>query len=181
MSLLNARSSTPLQRRHCLREDTAYGKDCLLNIRKADERQKNLPAMQKTQVQSLGQEDPLENGVATHSSILAWEILWTEEPGRLQTTESQRVGHNRATQHSTQPAVVFLVFKYEFRGQGGEQEVSKMDIEFGHLLGRFWCRSAARQVCLMELDVLLRCPITGQGQYVPSPPSLGTVCGFSLS
>ena len=94
VSLLNARSSTPLQRRHCLREDTAYGKDCLLNIRKADERQKNLPAMQKTRVQSLGQEDPLENGVATHSSILAWEILWTEEPGRLQTTESQRVRHN---------------------------------------------------------------------------------------
>ena len=44
---------------------------------------KNLPAMQETQVQSLGQEDPLEEGTATHSSILAWEISWTEEPGRL--------------------------------------------------------------------------------------------------
>ena len=42
---------------------------------------KNLPAMQKTQVQSLGQEDPLEKEMATHSSILAWEIPWTEEPG----------------------------------------------------------------------------------------------------
>ena len=42
---------------------------------------KNLPAMQETQVQSLGQEDPMEKGMATHSSILAWEILWTEEPG----------------------------------------------------------------------------------------------------
>ena len=50
--------------------------------------------MQETWVQSLGQEDPLEKGVATHSSILAWEILWTEEPGRLQSTESQRVGHD---------------------------------------------------------------------------------------
>ena len=45
-------------------------------------------------VQSLGQEDPLEKEMATHSSILAWKIPWTEEPGRLQTVESQRVGHN---------------------------------------------------------------------------------------
>ena len=46
---------------------------------------KNPPAMQKTQVQSLGQEDPLEKGMATHSSILAWRIPWTEEPGGLVT------------------------------------------------------------------------------------------------
>ena len=46
------------------------------------------------QVQSLGQEDPLEVGMATHSSILAWKIPWTEEPGRLQSIESQRVGHD---------------------------------------------------------------------------------------
>ena len=45
---------------------------------------KSLPAMQETQVQSLGQEDPLERETATHSSILAWEIPWTEEPGGLQ-------------------------------------------------------------------------------------------------
>ena len=45
---------------------------------------KNLPAIRETGVQSLGQEDPLEKGMTTHSSILAWEILWTEEPGRLQ-------------------------------------------------------------------------------------------------
>ena len=45
---------------------------------------KNLPAMQETQVQSLGQEEPLEKGMATHSSILAWRIPWTEEPGGLQ-------------------------------------------------------------------------------------------------
>ena len=44
---------------------------------------KNLPAMQETQVQSLGQEDPLEKGMATHSSILAWRMSWTEEPGGL--------------------------------------------------------------------------------------------------
>ena len=45
---------------------------------------KNLPAMQETQVQSLGHEDPLEKGMVTHSSILAWRIPWTEEPGGLQ-------------------------------------------------------------------------------------------------
>ena len=55
---------------------------------------KNLSAMQETQVQSLGQEDPLEKGMATHSSILAWRIPWTEEPGRLKSMGSQREEHN---------------------------------------------------------------------------------------
>ena len=49
---------------------------------------------QQTWVRSLSQEDPLEKDMATHSSILAWEIPWTEEPGGLQSTESQRVGYN---------------------------------------------------------------------------------------
>ena len=55
---------------------------------------KNLPAMQETQVQSLCWEDPLEKGMATHSSIPDWEIPWTEKPGRLQSMELQRVRHN---------------------------------------------------------------------------------------
>ena len=55
---------------------------------------KNRPANQETRVPSLGQEDPLEEGMATHSSILAWRIPWTEEPGGLQSMESQRVGHD---------------------------------------------------------------------------------------
>ena len=55
---------------------------------------KNLPVMQETQVQSLGWEDPLKEEMATHSSTLAWKILWTEEPGGLQFTESQGVGYN---------------------------------------------------------------------------------------
>ena len=55
---------------------------------------KNLPIMQKTWVQSLGREDPLEKEVATHSSILTWRIPWTEEPDGLQSMGSQRVGHN---------------------------------------------------------------------------------------
>ena len=57
---------------------------------------KNLPAIQKTQVQSLGQEDALEKGMATHSSILAWRIPWTEEPGGLQSMGWQRVRHSWA-------------------------------------------------------------------------------------
>ena len=58
---------------------------------------KNLPAMQETRVRFLGQEDPLEEGLATHSSILAWGIPRAEEPGRLQTMGLQRVRHDRAT------------------------------------------------------------------------------------
>ena len=55
---------------------------------------KNLPVMLETQVQSLGWEDPLQKGMATHSSILAWRIPWTEEPGGLQSMGSQRVRHD---------------------------------------------------------------------------------------
>ena len=55
---------------------------------------KNLPAVQETWVRSLGQEDPLEKGIATHSSIFAWRILWTEEPGGLQSVGLERVGHD---------------------------------------------------------------------------------------
>ena len=55
---------------------------------------KNLFAMQETWVRSLGQEDPLEKGMASHSSMLAWRIPWTEEPGGLQSRGSQRLGHD---------------------------------------------------------------------------------------
>ena len=55
---------------------------------------KHLPAMWETQVQSLGQEDPLEKEMEIHSSTLAWKIPWTEEPDRLQSTGLQRVGHD---------------------------------------------------------------------------------------
>ena len=55
---------------------------------------KSLPAMWETGIQSLGQEDPLEKKMATHSSMLAWEIPWTEEPGRTVSMGSQRVRHD---------------------------------------------------------------------------------------
>ena len=55
---------------------------------------KNLPAVQETRIQSLGQEDPLEKGMATHFSILAWRIPWTENSGGLQAMGSQKIGHD---------------------------------------------------------------------------------------
>ena len=62
---------------------------------------KNLPSMQKMWDQSLGQEDPLEKGMAVHSSLLTWRIPWTEEPSRLQPMGLQRVGHDWATDTTT--------------------------------------------------------------------------------
>ena len=66
---------------------------------------KNLPALQETQVWSLGGEDPLEEEMATHSSILAWKTLWTKEPGGLQSTGVQRVRHYWATNTYLTPTI----------------------------------------------------------------------------
>ena len=65
---------------------------------------KNLSANSGDMVQSLGREDPLEKEMATHSSILAWEIPWAEKPGRLQSMGSQRIGHNLVTKQRQQTA-----------------------------------------------------------------------------
>ena len=67
---------------------------------------KNLPVMQETWVQCLGQKDPLEKGIATHSSILAWRIPWTEEPGGPQSMGLQRVGHDRAINTYTPKSIL---------------------------------------------------------------------------
>ena len=78
---------------------------------------KNLPAMLEAWVPSLGQEDLLEKGMATHSSTLAWRIPWTEEPGRLQSMGSQRVGHHWVTNTFTFFVVFFsyhFIIVYEF-------------------------------------------------------------------
>ena len=61
---------------------------------------KNVPAMQENRVGSLGRKDPLEEGMATHSSILAWRIPWTQKPGGLQSMGSRRVGHTHSVQLS---------------------------------------------------------------------------------
>ena len=79
------------------------------------QRIKHLPAMRETRVWSLGWEDPLEKEMATHSSILAWRIPWTEEPGRLQSTGSQRVRHNWATSlHFTSLCIGDITFTSSF-------------------------------------------------------------------
>ena len=62
----------------------------------AAQKVKTLPIMREIRIQSLGQEDPLEKAMAIHSSILAWEIPWTEEPGELQSMGSKQVGHNHS-------------------------------------------------------------------------------------
>ena len=74
--------------------DSFYRLYCILGASLVAQMVMNLPAVQETRVQSLGQEDPLEKVMATHSSILAWRIPWTEEPGNLQATGLQRVRHN---------------------------------------------------------------------------------------
>ena len=75
---------------------------------------KNLPAVQEMQEWSLGQEDPLEEGMATHSSILAWRIPWTQEPGGLQSTGPQRVGHDWSdwAHTHTRYTCVYSLFHY---------------------------------------------------------------------
>ena len=67
---------------------------CLIGASLVAQTVENLPAVQETRFQSLGQEDPLKKEMATHSSILAWRIPWTEEPGGPQFMGSQRVGHD---------------------------------------------------------------------------------------
>ena len=74
-----------------------YGYFSLVGVSLVAQMVKNLPAMKETWIQSLGQEDSLEKRVTTHSSIPAWRIPWTGEPGRLQSTESERVRHDWVT------------------------------------------------------------------------------------
>ena len=77
---------------------------------------KNQPAMQEAQFWFLGQEDPLEKEMATHSSILAWRILWTEEPGRLQSMGSQIVRHNCVTNFhfQSESSQYFIILRLEY-------------------------------------------------------------------
>ena len=81
------------ERRNCETYKLATKRE-IIHSKNTSQRLKRLPPMRETRVRSLGQEDPLEKEMATHSSILAWRIPWTEEPGGLQSTGSQRVGHD---------------------------------------------------------------------------------------
>ena len=100
---------------------------------------KNLPEMQETWVQSLGQEDPLEEeSMATHSSIVAWRIPWTKEPGRLQSMGSQRVGHEWVTKHSPKSEQeIFALSADRVISWEGYQECLVKE-KFPMLHGMFW-------------------------------------------
>ena len=113
-----------------LRPHLEFGIRCQLLLRASlvAQRLKLLPAMWETWVWSLGREDPLEKEMATHSSTLAWRIPWTEEPGRLQSTGLQRVGHDWATSLSLSTRIKSMItaatdLKNHLKGvQGGDQE-----------------------------------------------------------
>ena len=85
---------------------------------------KSLPAMWGARVWSLGWEDPLEKGIATHSSILAWKISWIEEPGGLQSTASQKVRHDWTTSLSLSPALLADSLLAELPGKPYKQNTS---------------------------------------------------------
>ena len=100
---------------------------------------KRLPTMRETWVQSLGWEDLLEKEMATHSSILAWKIPWTEEPGRLQSMGSQRVGHNWATSLSLLDSmeIKLAILKESNPEYSLERRMLKLKLQyFGHLMWR---------------------------------------------
>ena len=114
---------------------------------------KRLPAMQETQVQSLGWEDPLEKEIATHYSTLAWKIPWMEKPGRLQPMRSQRVRHDLLTSLS------FFLIRYG-----------------GCVFLNFYCSRVNFQCCVSDM-----CTHTGfQRRYKErDPKSLGDVVSLS--
>ena len=110
---IRATREAPLTSRKGLKRSSWYNvmsqdKTCHVKTSLVAQMVKCLPTMQKTRVQSLGREDLLEKEVATHSSILAWKIPWMEEPGRLWSMGSQRVGHDWATSLSFFLQGIFL-------------------------------------------------------------------------
>ena len=110
---------------------------------------KTPPAMWETWVQSLDWKDPLEEGMATHSSILAWRIPWTEAPGGLETTGSQRVGHDWATKLT----VCFILCEFYHGKQHLKKHIYVLREEFGSsffLIGKKQktdCRWFAKDTC----------------------------------
>ena len=96
----------------------------------------NPPTMQKTWVRSLGWEDPLKEGMETHSSILAWRIPWTEEPDGLQTMGSQRVGHDWVTKHST--ALCCFGVKYSVYIGAVKKFICIISFQIPHIRDDIW-------------------------------------------
>ena len=99
---------------------------------------KNPPATQETQVQSLGPEDPLKKEMATHSSIPAWEIPWTEEPGGLQTTGSQKSRTRLSEYTTTATKYIFLPAELQFSVTGSESTFTDGAGSMNSLLMEAW-------------------------------------------
>ena len=119
------------------------------------QRLKRLAGMRETRVRSLGWEDPLEKEMATQSSTLAWRIPWREEPGRLKSMGSQRVGHDWATSHThcssifsfVRPLQNFLQWLHHFNFSLTVNEGSFSTHPYQHLFFVFFLMIAIRQLC----------------------------------
>ena len=119
---------------------------------------KNLPAMRETWVRSLGQEDPLEKEMATHSSILAWRVPWTEEPGWLPTVGSQRVEHNWVT--NTLTFILIWTWIYILASLSNSVPLSHFSIFplFAHIFLHLLCEKAdSHHLSLICLIVQFQC------------------------
>ena len=130
---------------------------------------KNLPARQVTRVQSLGWEDPLEKEMATHSSIRAWRIPWTEDPGRLQFMRSQRIGHDLVTkqqQYYLQVSKCYLQGSYQnFRVLSGNSNAGQEHI-FSQLSFYLHTFIYDRSTVLLERTYDLLCICEGGEQIL---------------
>ena len=127
---------------------------------------KNLPTVWETWVQTLGQEDPLEKGTATHSSILAWELPWTEEPSRLQPMGSQRVGHDWATNIFTFTFQIIWSSKPNYEFESDSQFVAETRKALGVLKTSCWDCPWSLMVsrhCSLS-DTHRRSPVGDQGE-----------------
>ena len=128
---------------------------------------KNLPAIQETWVWFLGQKDPLEKETSTHSSILAWRIPWTDKPGRLQSMESQRVGHNWVTTLSLYFPWT-MVGAEEFKSPCGMIEGQRIQISTLYL--SYSCCAFWKQLFIVIIDCaawgLSQVAVSGGGSLV---------------
>ena len=149
----------------------------------------------ETQVQSLGREDPLENGMATHSSILAWRIPWTEEPGGLQSMGSHRVRHNWSNlahmhTHKRTHAHRLVLLGREL-GQTSQRERSWQDLGWNLLLGLsiLWEKNLILQkrwlgtriftaalITIAKMWKQLKCPSTEEGTECVHPYNAVLLC-----
>ena len=125
--------------------------------------------MQEMQAGSLGQEDPLEKEIATHSSILAWEIPWTEEPVRLQSTGSQRVGHDSEHTHTYVPSLLDLPPRHPPPHTSRSSQSTKLSSLY-HTAGSHYLHTV---VCI--------CQCYSPSLVHPPLPHPGATCWFSTS